>query len=189
MTIEGFIRQIVVISITPEMIEKAKSFAEERKKRVPLERRHTKFDDKNDNFAWELGELIFESFLIQKEANYTREDKKDFHDKYDFMLNGKTIDVKTAEMKQNYWEDVLSKFFFWNNFLPCDQYPEKKDFIVIIRYSLFSMKAYLIGYISGSDVNNFKPVITPVAWGNTAKYPIPNYVIPLNQHKNVIEII
>lgn len=51
MTIEGFIRQIVVISITPEMIEKAKSFAEERKKRVPLERRHTKFDDKNDNFA------------------------------------------------------------------------------------------------------------------------------------------
>lgn len=189
MTKESFISQIITIDITSEIIQKAKSFADERKKRAELEKMHTKFDDKNDNFAWELGELIFESFLIQKGANYNRDDKRNFHDKYDFKINNKTIDVKTAEMKKNYWEDILSRFFYWDNYLPRDQYPEKKDFIVIIRYSLHTMKAYIIGYIPGSLIINFTPVVTPVAWGNTAKYPIANYVIPLKEHRNIIEII
>lgn len=182
----SFKSQIIIWDITKELLEEVNDKVLKRKNRASSEKMYTKFDDKNDIFAWIMWETIFNRYLIWK--NNEIEFDNNFHDKYDFKVNWKTVDVKTAEMKRDYWswDILLNNFFRWDNYLPVKQKPELKDYLVIIRYSLITNKYYIIGYFEWKDIKKLEKRITNVPWWWNS-YIIENYILPLKNLKNIKE--
>lgn len=107
-----------------------------------------------------------------------------FHDKYDFLINGKTYDIKTAEMKKDYGKDsiIIENLFKWKNYFPVAQKPELKDYLVLIRYSLINKKYYIIGALEGKDILKYEKQKTNVPGGGNI-YVIENYIVPLKDLK------
>ena len=103
-----------------------------------------------------VGELAFEEYLKQKSINYSL-DNSDFtqtnSDEYDFLINGKKIDVKVAKKSTG-----RRPTDGWTYGYPNEQNPSSKDFVVVGWVDFTNEEIGFYGWITGSQISKYTVV-------------------------------
>lgn len=132
-----------------------------------------------------IGELVFEKILIKNSIPYNVDDITDYKtsntDLFDFLINDVTIDIKVAKLSTK----SLPKDS-WTYGYPENQYPQRKDLVIVGLVNFNNNTVSFYGYISGQKISSFKVV----SRNNFAGY---NYQTPNHEfrygdlNKNIIE--
>ncbi len=118
-----------------------------------------------------IGELAFEQLLITKNLSYKvdRENYKDRNaDEYDFLINGKKLDVKVAKKSTTNAPNDN-----WTYGYPSEQKPASKDFIVVGWIDFINQVVGFYGWTTGNVVSNLS-IITSNSYKGY-KYLTPNH--------------
>ena len=118
-----------------------------------------------------IGELAFEQLLIKKNFTYSV-DRKNYKnrnsDEYDFLINGKKLDIKVAKKStSNIPNDN------WTYGYPSAQNPASKDFIIVGWVDFQNQAVEFYGWTTGDLVNKCAIVNSNTFKGY--KYLTPNH--------------
>lgn len=109
-----------------------------------------------------LGELAFEQFLLSEKYSY-QSDRRNFKnrhsDEFDFLINGKKLDIKVAKKSTSNLPNDN-----WTYGYPAEQKPSSKDFIIIGWIDIAGQAVGFYGWTTGHivcqsqivTVNSFK---------------------------------
>ena len=118
-----------------------------------------------------MGELAFEQMLIMKNYSYKvdRENYKDRNsDEYDFLINGKKLDIKVAKKSTTNAPNDN-----WTYGYPTEQNPVTKNFIVVGWVDFINQAVGFYGWTTGDTVNKC-PVVNSNSYKGY-KYLTPNH--------------
>lgn len=118
-----------------------------------------------------LGELAFAHWLEEKRITYKTDDRgfeNRNSDDFDFLINGKKIDVKVA-LKST----TNSPNDNWTYGYPQEQNPISKDFVVIGWVDLLQEEIGFYGWLTGFQVSK-SPVVTKNSFKGYS-YRTPNH--------------
>ncbi len=118
-----------------------------------------------------MGELAFEQILIKRKFSFKvdRENYKDRNsDEYDFLINGKKLDIKVAKKSTSNLPNDN-----WTYGYPNEQNPLSKDFIIVGWIDLINKVVGFYGWIPGDAVNKC-PVVNSNSYKGY-KYLTPNH--------------
>lgn len=118
-----------------------------------------------------LGELAFAHWLEEKKVAYKTDNKSFINrnsDEFDFLINGKKIDVKVAlKSTKNPPNDN------WTYGYPQEQNPKSKDFVIIGWIDLAHKEIGFYGWLTGLQISK-----SPIVIKNSFKgynYKTPNH--------------
>lgn len=118
-----------------------------------------------------IGELAFESYLIENKISY-QTDSTDFttknSDEFDFLINSKKIDIKVAKKSTK-----RAPTGGWTYGYPKDQKPETKDFVIIGWVDFTQKEVGFFGWIRGIAISKYL-VVTKNGFAGYA-YKTPNH--------------
>jgi hypothetical protein len=104
-----------------------------------------------------LGEFAFEHFLRANHHHF-QVDRRNFTnrntDEYDFLINGKKIDIKVAKKSTPGKPDDR-----WTYGYPAEQRPVQKDFVVIGWVDFSKKEVGFYGWTTGLAITRF-PIVT-----------------------------
>ncbi len=118
-----------------------------------------------------IGELAFEQLLVKKNLTYSvdRENYKERNsDEYDFLINGKKLDIKVAKKSTSNAPNDS-----WTYGYPREQNPVSKDFIIIGWVDFIKQVVEFYGWTTGSIVDKCAVVNSNSYRGY--KYLTPNH--------------
>lgn len=104
-----------------------------------------------------MGEIAFEHWLRRNHIAYKvdRESYEDRNtDEFDFMICGRTIDVKVAKLSTN-----NPPADHWCFGVPVDQHPDSKDALIVGWIDFRACQVGFYGWISGVQVGQCPKVI------------------------------
>lgn len=99
-----------------------------------------------------IGELAFEQWLLSSDVTFevdTAGYENRNSDEFDFRVHGRTIDVKVAKKST-----LVNPKSDWCFGVPVDQFPEKKDVVVVGWVDFQNKQVHFHGWMSGKDVAN-----------------------------------
>ena len=121
-----------------------------------------------------IGELAFEQLLVQKKLSYSvdRENYKERNsDEYDFLMNGKKLDIKVAKKST-----LNAPNDNWTYGYPGEQKPLSKDFIIIGWVDFIKQVVGFYGWTTGDIVSKYAVV-------NSNSYKGYKYLTPNHEFK------
>lgn len=164
---------LITIKLDEKDFSKIASIVSKRKSKL-IGKTYTKFDSKDDALIGVVGEVAIEKYLklcgfVEGNDFETNYNCPDDYDKWDVLVKGKEIDVKTEK-------SLYTPNSEWYYGFPVIQKPNNKDLIVICIFNPTKKEVYVIGAIEGKEVS--KCPKTLVNGSGKFKYKIENYDIP-----------
>jgi hypothetical protein len=179
----GMLMPVIVIKVTEEM----RRIAHRRKKKYELITNGRDYvtpksnfwagDDQHQNFISDVGEQCFEILLkdnsieYEKDVLYTNRG-----DKFDFKIDGKTIDVKTGHFKNGTFHQLPPDYRF---LIYEKQLPKPVDYYVHVQVDPDVGLAYIVGCMTRSQALTYEIVKRATMQGPAAYIPF-NDLSPLD---------
>lgn len=138
-------------------------------------------DKQFQNYIGNIGELIFEQYLIQNNIQYEKDglylDRGDY---FDFKINNKKIDIKTGHFKGDDFIKLETNSLSENyKFLISEKQCNKPvDFFVHIQIDKELEYAYIMGILPKDKVKDYEIIKTDNMYGSALSIPF-NDLMPV----------
>jgi len=126
------------------------------------------------NFIGNIGELVFEQFLLNHGIPYEKDvlylNRGDY---FDFKIHGKTLDTKTGRFKSGSEIPQTPNYCF---FIGEHQLKKEVDYYAHVQLDAEIQNAFIVGFLPREDTKKYEVVYTEAMKGAAVAIPLSNLI-------------